>query len=467
MYFNQKFDLSALEMRRIGVFNPRMEQDSELFVDPKLLESGGPEFHGSRKDLIAYFQETVDLIKLSEQKEDRFWNAAVKRTMAKEKASAGLGYSKNGKSGNGIGKVLAGQIVACAAEILPTIGYKPNIFELIGVFAENLGCDRLSDMVLSILASRFYAYAQRVAGELGIHQLRNVSAGNSTFAVPCFSEKEGPIMLLPKAILQPLPIAADIGEALDKAELNEGTRNELNAIWSEAAKTNRVPGKKFLRQFVSSKPKIIYEQILEGYEKAEVKSYDFDKDPRDVSDFNALAREIVGPQPAQIAIENRKESVEALLTCVLRDLRKLIEENRLSDLLFNDDGSPRKESMSQRLIYAIADIYSRIYDVDIGKEPNAGNGPADFKFSVGREARILIEVKLSTHERIQDGYYFQLPAYARSEDIKRLVLLVVQVDESTAKLEELEKIMSEDQEKRIQLEIVDARRKPSASKLRR
>jgi hypothetical protein len=463
MYFNERFALSALEMHRLGVFNPLMEHDNELFIDPKLLDQGGPEFADARAAMHAYFADTVDLIRLSSKRGDLSWNAAVKRTMAKEKASAGMGYSKSGRSGNGIGKTLASQIVARAAEILPLVNFKSNIFELVGVFAERVGCDRLSDMVISILASRFYAYTERVAFELGIYQLTSIEAGAATFKIPCFSEKDGPVLLLPKAILKPLPIAADIGEALAVADLNEKTRTEFNAMWEIAEKKGRPPGKKSMQQFIFSRPDI-YEGLLNGYEKAESEAYDFDKDPRRLADVEAVAREIVGKKHEPGNGLSPQDRVNAVLDNLLTDLRKLIQENRLSDLLFNDDGSPRKEVLSQRLVYAVASIYGRLYDVDITREPNAGNGPADFKFSLGQSGRLLIEVKLSTNQRIRDAYYHQLPAYAASEGIKRLVLLVIQVDDREVDLEAFAGAELPGGHEGIQVEVIDARRKLSASK---
>jgi hypothetical protein len=321
-------------------------------------------------------------------------------------------------------------------------------------------------MFVSILGDRFYAYTQRMAENLGIHQLAVVHGKSSSFSIPCFSSETGPILLFPKVVLRPLPIAADIGEALERADLNEQTRTEANKLWSEAARVKRTLGKREIQQFISQKPKAIYQQILTGYEKAESTPYDFDKDPHNISDVKALAKEIVGKSDEVSKEGSAIERVEGVLSMLLRDLRKLIQENRLSDLLFNDNGTPRKEIMSQRLIFAISDIYGRLYDVDVNREPNSGNGPVDFKFSVGREARLLIEVKLSTHKRIQDGYYHQLPAYARSEDVKRLILLIVQVDDSATQLEALKTAIAEENSHKIQLELIDARRRPSASKLK-
>lgn len=157
------------------------------------------------------------------------------------------------------------------------------------------------------------------------------------------------------------------------------------------------------------------------------------------------------------------ERVEACVDDTVRHLRKGIEQNRLSDVLYDDAGLPRKEVVSQRLIYAVAELFAKIYDVDMSREGNAGPGAVDFRFSVGYKARLLVEVKLSTHPRIKEGYYEQLPAYAKAENVERLILLIVRVTADDSRIDRLIGSIRE-RSLPIQVEVIDAVAKPSASK---
>jgi hypothetical protein len=56
---NQRFDVSAIKMRNLGVFNPEYGVDNRMFVDPKLLENAKEEFAGAHDDLHAYFRKTI------------------------------------------------------------------------------------------------------------------------------------------------------------------------------------------------------------------------------------------------------------------------------------------------------------------------------------------------------------------------------------------------------------------------
>ena len=132
-------------------------------------------------------------------------------------------------------------------------------------------------------------------------------------------------------------------------------------------------------------------------------------------------------------------------------------------MLYDDAGVPRKEVVSQRLIYAVAEIFAKIYDVDLSREGNAGPGAVDFRFTVGYKARLLIEVKLSTHPRIKEGYYEQLPAYAKAETVKRLILLVARVSTDDSHIDRLINSIKK-RSLPIQVEVIDAVPKPSASK---
>jgi hypothetical protein len=463
MYFNEQFGVSAIAMQKLGVFNAEIDVDNKMFVDPKLLEAGKQEFNGAHEELIRYFAGIVQLVKLIKTRTDNdmAWTAAWKRMRFKETSNTALGFSKEGTDGNGIGKVLAKRIVTRASEILPHVDFAPDVFELIGVFAEGVGCDRLSDMIVSILVSRFLTYTDRTTKQLGIKRTIEIPYYGRRYICPQFRKNEKPMIVVPQALLKPLPIAANLEDALDIADLNEQAREEVNRIYAEAHR-RRVSPKPYLRSIVRENASIT-RGIVAGYRKAKATPYDYDRDPNGVADLEPIAREIVGEPPAKPSGLSPMERVEACVEETISHLQKSIEHNRLSDVLYDDTGTPRKEVVSQRLIYAIAEIFARIYDVDHSREGNAGPGAVDFRFTVGHDARLLVEVKLSTHERLKNGYYEQLPTYAAAEGIERLILLVIRVSTDDSHLTSLIESIKK-KALPIQLVVIDAVPKPSASK---
>ncbi len=477
MYFNQRFSVSAILMRQLGVYNGHVDRDNRMFVDPKLLVKGEEEFAGAHQDLLDYFARVISLIRQAKSQTDKdvFWVAAQKKMRFKETSNTGLGGSELGTDGNGIGKTLAKRIIVQAATILPHVEYQPEMLELIGVFTEGLGCDRISDMIVSILKPRFLAYTTRVTRQLGIQQTVAVEYGGKTYTCPRFKKGDKPIILVPRRLLKPLPIAADIGEALDMAaDLNEETRRIANQMFDAARERGaQAPSKPEILAFMSSRP-ATYKEVIERYKKIEAVPFDFDRDPRR-ADFDPIAAEIVGTPVLAYTGADSWSKVEACVNQTIEHLKESIEDNRLSDVLFDENGKPRRELISQRIVFSIAKIFAKLYNVDVTPEGNSGPGPVDFKFSVGNSSKLLIETKLSTHARLTDGYYLQLPAYAKAEGIKtrghageskRLILLILRVTDDDSHVKAL---VTEIKKRALHIRVVeiDAVRKPSASKRRK
>jgi hypothetical protein len=467
VYFNQQFKISAIQMRRLGVFNRIIGSDSKMYVDPKQLENVTDEFAGARDDILKRFSLVIGLIRQihAEKDTDMFWVAAQKAMRFKETPNTGLGGATEGEDGNGIGPVLAARIVSRARMVLPHVDFQPEALELIGVFTEGLGCDRISDMVVSILKPRFLAYTSRVTAALQIQQTVKVKFDGITYICPQAKQGAKPIILVPRSLLKPMPTAADIGEAIDNASLNEQARDAANKMFADARERGAAsPSASQLRAFILSRP-TIYKEIVEGYKRAPAIPYDFDRDPRKVSDFEPIAAEIVGtPHIDQSGLDGWAK-VHLCVTETISHLRHSIEENRLSDALYDDHGKPRNELIVQRIIFCVARIFGRLCNVDVARESNSGPGPVDFRFSVGEKDRLLVETKLSTHERLKDGYYEQLPAYAKAEGVKNLILLIIRVSEDDRHINALMQSIAL-KSLPIQVTVIDAVRKPSASKLR-
>jgi hypothetical protein len=477
VYFNQRFNISAILMRQLGVYNGHVDKDNQMFVDPKLLVKGEDEFAGAHRDLLDYFARVISLIQQAKSQTDKnvYWVAAQKKMRFKETSNTGLGGSKSGTNGNAIGKTLAKRIVIQAAMILPHVEFQPEMLELIGVFTEGLGCDRISDMIVSILKPRFLAYTTRMTRQLGIQQTVAVEYDGKTYICPRFKKGDKPIILVPRRLLKPLPIAADIGEALDMAaDLNEETRKIANKMFDQARERGaQTPSKAEILAFMSSCP-ATYKEVVERYKRIEAVPFDFDRDQRR-ADFDPIAAEIVGTPVRAYTGTDSWGKVEACVNQTIEHLRQSIEDNRLSDVLFDESGKPRRELISQRIVFSIAKIFAKLYNVDVTPEGNSGPGAVDFKFSIGNAAKLLIETKLSTHERLTDGYYLQLPAYAKAEGIKaegrageskHLLLLILRVTDDDRHL----KALATEVKKRalhIKVVVIDAVRKPSASKRRK
>ena len=159
----------------------------------------------------------------------------------------------------------------------------------------------------------------------------------------------------------------------------------------------------------------------------------------------------------------------AVATEICNSFKSVVENNRMYKLLYNDDGTPKDETAAQLLFYTSALGYCKKYNVDINRESDPGIGELDFKFSVGNKSKVVIEMKLSTNGTLKHGYEKQLPAYLRAEEISRGIFVIVQTTKTKSPqqvyVEEAFAKTKDDPKHEIDVIVVDATSKPSASKI--
>jgi hypothetical protein len=115
----------------------------------------------------------------------------------------------------------------------------------------------------------------------------------------------------------------------------------------------------------------------------------------------------------------------------------------------------------------VSECIRQANDVDLNREPNAGNGPIDFKLSAGYKGRVLIEVKKSTNSQLLHGFDVQLEAYQKSEATEESLYLIMRVAEGQTGIDDvlaLRKRKLKEGLKVPDIVVIDARRRPPASK---
>ena len=105
------------------------------------------------------------------------------------------------------------------------------------------------------------------------------------------------------------------------------------------------------------------------------------------------------------------------------------------------------------------------------REVETGRGPVDFKFSHGADFKTHLEIKRSENRKLRQGLRAQLPAYLKSEQVESGFYVIVDFGRTP----NLSKLLSQLRQEaasletelgvRLQLMLVDARPKKSASQL--
>jgi hypothetical protein len=466
---NVYFKIPIERLTELGVLNAYIGIDNKVFVDPSLLRNTDiAEFKDGASEIADYFAPVIKLLKAVKEPRDVAWEEAFRRLQFKEEHGAALGYSGAGTSGRGIGPGLARMLVLRGTQIVRLGIEDPEMFELIGLFQENFGPDLLSDMAVSILKKNFFAFTERVTKTLNLTPSREFNFKRQTFTLPVHPDGENALIFVPADFLTPLPIALDDSEIAEVAEFNAEVRQRWNEIIAIAGKENRDPSKAEIREMLLASPQNLAD-LITVYKKAAKKGYDFAKDPFGLFSWDYIGRTAAADFPIEIPIKQPKtiQELRGVLNLIVAQFKKNIEENKLYEVLYGESGRPRPEVFSQRLFYAIADTYCNANNVDLNREPNAGNGPVDFKLSAGYHARVLVEIKKSSNGDLLHGFQVQLAAYENAEATRESLYLILLVSDNEAPINDVMALRSAALAKGARVPdivVIDARKRLPASK---
>lgn len=467
-------DPNALDS--LGVFDPILNADTPLFIDPLLLEhSAAAEFaNTSRAHFVSYFSTVIGLIAGSKTVGDAPWRAAEGKLRFPEVPHTCLGYGGATVRGSGGGTQQTAHLVRTAAEIIELGITDPDLFVAMALIEEGIGPDRISDMTTKIVLPTLIAYTTKMCRELEIPmhslsiRLRNGDHFHGMLPSNPHLGTQEPLILVPQDVLRQLPIATDWASVSDAASQNAAFRQNVNeniaGIWAARSRES----KSLLREWALGDD-ASFRKLLDLLKAVEPASYDFAGDQAGEIFWRTLLDHIdrsdLGSvqQPLSWTINN----VVALVEKIIETFRHLVEDRRLSEELYHG-GKPRAEKAAQRLFFVIAHAFCKANDLDVTPEADTGNGPVDFKFSAGFSTRVLVEIKLSTNGKLVSGYTRQLETYATAEEASAGFYLIVDVGQMGEKLERLLAIKNEmaAQGKPTRPTVViNANRRPSASKL--
>lgn len=448
-----------------GVFDPILDLDANYFINIKRLRvTTEKEFDQSYKKINDFFGNIALLLAKSKDKGDRLYKSALKKFPSGEVNGIGLGYSK-GTHGSGLGIKTVEKIISDAKQIIDSGVCEPEIFHLVGLFEEKVGPDRLSDMFATIIEDDIKSYTLKVNRKLGINSANYPDLPfDGEYLINPY--KGNNILLLPKDILHEIPIAADWEDIDRVCQEIEIIRNEVNEFIGQEWKRLTTAAKKdFIRQNIMNDPQKLT-SLINTYKGVSIDKYDFDSDELGEYKVPRYSKVIAEENPLKIPQE-KKDSFE-IASIICSKFKDLVENNKLYDLLYTDDGKPRKEKIAQLAFLSIAEVYCETNNIDLNQEVNSGRGPVDFKLSNGYDDRTLIEIKLTTNPNLLHGFNTQIQEYSKAEKTNKLIYLVIDNGGSKKKVDELKKIYKENQEIRNKplLIIVDARPKNSASKFK-
>ena len=474
MLFSEVFGVSAATDD--DWFDPIVNADTELFVDPFLIFGEQTGFWSGAHDvLISHFDQAFKFVAESGLKPAHLaYKKAVDMLVFREPHELCLGYTARGTAGAGSGTGYARLIAAAISEAIRRGLHHPKHFEELGVLQEGIGADRISDITCTILKARIIEYTQQVARRHGIpcasHRIfassfdpRRKRWNSDPVEVPTNPTTGGPLLLVPKRFLRDLPSLND-QDWWDYYE-NEKLRTDLNYEIQGHVDKKTIVG-------TARRHPDLVRQWAEAKDPDSATPYDLARDQNGVYRWDQEARRWADAHPQVIAEPSSEAEFIAVIELIIGQFKLFIEEQGGWSLLW-DKGhkSEKPEAAAQLLFRGIAQHYCRANNISLDAEVNLGRGPVDFKFSRGYRRRAHLEVKKVHNGRFWNGLREQLPSYMRSDEVNLgwfLAVLYRDAPTSAERVRGLPAIVrSVEKERGIRLRpvVMDGRPKESASKL--
>ena len=170
MFVSEYLEIDYEELDDAGVFDAVLEKDSAFFINvQRLKQTAVPEFLGSYTRIQEFFAKIAEILDAADNKSpsDKFFREALRRFSFSEVNEINLGFGDS-VIGSGMGPKLRLQVINDAFDLVKKGCKAPELFELIGLFEDGIGPDRLSDMIATIILPDIQSYTKQVMANFEI-----------------------------------------------------------------------------------------------------------------------------------------------------------------------------------------------------------------------------------------------------------------------------------------------------------
>ena len=449
------------ELERENIFDPILDSDSHFFINlQRLKKASTPEFQESYQRINEYFRKIIKLLDRAKSKSEKdiCYRQALKMFDFSEVNGICLGYAK-GTSGSGFGKLLGSQVISTAYDIVKLGIDDPEFFQLLPLFEDNVGADRLSDMIATLIIEDIEKYTKRINRELEItpENYKGYGFQNGFLMNPYKNDR---VLLVPIEILHKLPVAQS-WEDIDmyvsenmviRAEMNSEVANE----WSKYSSSER---KTYLRNCVF-KDVDACKRVIGEYRKEELPSFN----PHENFDYFLEKLEQTIKRLGYNWKSDRSEYDSiSVASDIISHFKHWVEYNKGWEVIQGAE-SRKREKILQRVIHLAGTSYIQANNLDMSCEPDEGRGPVDFKVSRGQDITI-IEVKLSSNFQYLHGYEIQIEEYGKAEKTDKMIYVLVDLG-NPIKIQKLIELHDRKVDEGLdcpEVVIIDSTKKESAS----
>ena len=429
------YNVNPEKFEELGILDSLIYFDTPLFLNPKLLSTCDIlEFKNSKEKIIKHYETTIHLLQKTNGN-DMYWKAAKKHFCFPEPNGVGLGTSMKSTDGNGLTGMTAEKCLNTLKEIVDLDIDDPTMYRLLFLVQENIGVDRISDMICTIINKDLCEYSNNMIEKLGISQYYIDQESGLKYLKRPTGKK---LFLLPTELLSEIPDIVNGYDIQTISEYNQKIKEYLCDFFDKAhinVTTFKDLKKEKIKECVLGNRELLISLLHEGKNK-EVQVYDYNHDPLGIlNSFEVIREKILKHQDLFLDTIVAPTSLNDFVNKLLNVYKKCIEDLGLNEELYYIDSKTkrrklRKEITSHRLFILVLEVAKLLKIYDYSFEPKVGNGQIEFVI-YNMQEKILVEFKLSTNN-LSHGYEKQLPIYIKRYGATSSFYVIIKVENGSS-----------------------------------
>lgn len=457
-------DVDHDKVVELGILDALVYYDSPLFINPKLIsKSDVPELINSTEKIIDFYRDVIRLLKITNC-DDAYWKVLKKMFDFPEPSGIGLGTCMVSTDGRGLTGKIAENCLRVLKNIVDMGIDNPHMYKLLFLVQENVGVDRISDMIGRILYPELLQYTSNMIDKLEIKNYILDDSGLKRLIRPNGRD----LVFVPSNILSEIPDVINCEDIQLLVDKNEEVKDAMSVFFDKALNSlsdyRSIPKEKMRKWFFDNKDFVA--DVLNNCSDKEAEVYDYNNDPLAICDkFDFIKTFVSGQDGLFISKLTDIKSLSDLVRKLLNIYKECIENLGLNEELYYQDTKSgrkrvRREVTTHHLFIIVLEVAKVFTQYEYFFEPKVGNGNIEFVITNLKE-KILAEFKLSSNNLIH-GYDEQLPIYIERFHATYSFYVIIRVTKTSTSIDNFfknrKKILDD-----CDVIVVDGSLKPSPS----
>ena len=416
-------------MDALGVFNGLVDLDTPVFVDPRLLKrTTTPELLDSYVKVQSHFAQVSELLRESTQMGDQSWTDAAQMMNFPELPGMCIGYCLGGTRGHGVAEGIHIPLLDVAQKIIRNGVTEPEIFEIMHLLVEDIGPDRVSDIIANIIVHDLCRYTQRVCDELQAAQVFETEVRGEKYRLPKLEWGEN-LILLPVDILNNLPGYNSLSNIGNIAADGTAARSELIRILSE--EIGKTDPNKAERLMIALKHPSFVRMLIDAHNRIGVEAYDFGLDPDGLLIWYNRSVEIVDNLDFTATLSSDSSCDEVISTVleICMAFKRAVDGGMYNSVLFSDSDftNARRQPSSRMSLFMLAAAICRRSGLSLRYSITSSGKTSISGFASSENCSVSVETLVSSNTRLNLSFRSMFKRLGKLSGDQRGVIIVIDV----------------------------------------